>query len=121
VLGKVPDNPAAILEPAGSNLAGRDPLHLDREELVSHFLDCERGAGYAQGWFPASVQVSGKFVISAKSRVWLGPYAEEMDVAVDLLAPLAIGVWRKGKGRIQLLWLGASSFRQGVFAVKHCK
>jgi hypothetical protein len=46
-------------------------------------------------WLPASVKVFGHTQVSIMGSVRVFPHAEEVDLATDLLAPLAVAVRRQ--------------------------
>jgi hypothetical protein len=46
-------------------------------------------------WLPAGVKVLGHTQVSIMGSVRVFPHAEEVDLATDLLAPLAVAVRRQ--------------------------
>jgi hypothetical protein len=80
----------AVLKPAGSDLADLSAPQLVCEVVIADLLDGGGIRRYALIGFSASMQVGGHFEVTLECGLWFGPGAEEADLAVDLLAPLAV-------------------------------
>ena len=68
-----------------------DPSGLIGEELVAEVLDGNALADYTDGtWLSTGVKVFGDAQVILQGGVGVVPDAKEMNLAADLLAPLAI-------------------------------